>query len=180
HEINRIKKERLFSIAENEFPKIHRWTTTENYDLLEASHRGYKHINNSITCRRQFFLDKNELVFIVRDILDGNGRYNLEWRWYFSPSVDVDIHKNLIIIKDKNMQVLLSMNFLNVEGSRLLKQKGWVSRSYGSKDITTYVDLIVETNLPTDICTTLNPGNENQGTTKAWRRFMKAIKEQPN
>jgi hypothetical protein len=176
HEINQIKKDRLFSVIENDYPKIHRWTTTDNYDLLEASHRGYEQINDSITYRRQFFLDKQESVTFVRDLLYGNGRHKLEWRWFFSPLVNVNIHKDFLIVRDNKMQVLFNVIFPNVKGLDLIKRTSWFSPSYGNKVYTSVVDLSIETDLPTEMCIIFNPGNDNL-TTKAWRHFMTAIKE---
>jgi hypothetical protein len=67
-EINRLRHD-LFRLTEDAHVTIHRWHSSDDFDLLDASHDGYMRLTPGVTHRRQVWFDKAAGLWLLRDLL---------------------------------------------------------------------------------------------------------------
>ena len=181
NELNRFSKERIFQLTADDLPEVHCWTVNGDYDFLDVSHHGYERLENPMVHRRQVFLDKQEGMWIVRDLFAGHGRHWLEWYWHFAPSIRLEMCEHTLFARDKDNHVLLKVLFANVEKAKFEQRTGWISPGYGIRVKAPLVYQIQETDLPAEMWVAFVTGNgewiERRRLEKAWQRFEVAVVE---
>jgi hypothetical protein len=87
-EMNRIDPDRLFVLSADATPTVRRWQTDAGFDILEAEHDGYCRLPRPVTHRRAIVLDKAAGVWMIRDVMTGEGTHRLDL-WFHLPPVTV-------------------------------------------------------------------------------------------
>jgi hypothetical protein len=65
--------------------KVERWITGNSFDFFVGSHDGYQRLESPVLHRRSVFSLKNG-IYLVRDIVEGNGEHQVDLRWHFAPN----------------------------------------------------------------------------------------------
>jgi hypothetical protein len=132
-EINRIPDD-LFQLMSDSSPVVNQWETTENADVLDAEHNGYERLPHPVTHRRQFYFDKAENYWVIRDLVTGEGEHDLSWYFHFNSGIDLLVRDPLIVetICPEGANLLLRAQ----DGlpMTLKLEEGWVSPTYGIKN----------------------------------------------
>jgi len=123
-----------FLLAPDARPTVRRWETAPDYDLLDAEHAGYQRLPEPVTHRRQILFDKQSGLWLVRDIVTGQGTHRLDWYFHFAPlPVTTDETKPSAVRATASDGASLLLIPLSEPSLHLTIEEGWVSYRYGSR-----------------------------------------------
>lgn len=149
-EMNRFEEDQLFSMHFDAVPTLHKWITTEEYDIFDGTHTGYSRMQEAVIHRRQIYFNKNEGYWIIKDILTGEGVHLFEMFLHFS---DMNIELNSFNIKTENNVFVKQLNCHNMG---VEKQNGWLSPSYGIKYKAPIVKFYKKDRVPVEFITVIS------------------------
>lgn len=91
-----------FAFAANVRPKVNRWESNPERDVLDAEHYAYDRLAAPVTHRRIITLDKRESCWTIEDIFTGEGRHLFEFFFNFDCGLNValDDHHRATVIGD--------------------------------------------------------------------------------
>jgi len=130
------------------------WWTGQHFDLLVASHDGYRRLKSPVAHKRLVFFVKPRF-WVVIDSVEGRGSHQLELFWHFPPEPARLLSSSLQLttahgdrfgvlpVRDSDWQVELV--------------DGWHSESYGSKKSAPALRCSTQAGLPTEFATLLIP-----------------------
>ena len=131
------------------------WINGQIFDLFVGSHDGYALPDNSIVHRRYVFFRKPKF-WLVRDLLLGNGRHEIDLHWHLNPELSPsDTVEGQFTFLGKDGGVVL----FPAEGqicSKTVAQGAW-SASYGADQPAKVVRFTNATILPAEFATLLAP-----------------------
>jgi hypothetical protein len=67
-----------FAMRRDARVEVSEWRSTADYDLLEASHDGYRRLAEPVSHRRLFWFRKDPFAFLVLDRLEGSGEHEVD------------------------------------------------------------------------------------------------------
>ncbi len=144
----------LFRIKEDlTNPKVQKWASNTERDILIAEHYGYTRLKHSVVHRRKFEFDKKTNSLTILDSLDGQSEHKVELFYHFHPDVDVSQ------ISSVEYKLLQSDTILNLEFRTNLKkndiriEKSLYSKSYGVIEENERIHLTAVAKLPVEIAT---------------------------
>jgi uncharacterized heparinase superfamily protein len=155
-EINRISPD-LFQLMNDASPVVNKWDSTQQKDFLDAEHNGYKRLMKPVTHRRQFYFDKTQNYWVIRDLITGNGQHALSWYFHFDAGIDLIIRNGVTVETLCNEGANLILQATDSQPVWLELEKGWVSPSYGLKKNACVAKYWYTANLPTSITFILYP-----------------------
>jgi len=133
-EQNRFNKRSLFFLENDAKCKINLWKTTKKYDFLDAEHYGYKRLEGTVIHRRQFFFNKKESYWVIKDILMGTGRHTFDLYFHINNNVNYKVDENsLVVTIIAKGNVKLRIIPLLKKSLGLFFEDGWISKGYGQK-----------------------------------------------
>lgn len=179
-EINPIPAS-LFRLPNRANITIHHWITHYDFDLLDASHDGYRRLSPGVTHRRQIWFDKRAGLWLLHDALKviETGEHSAEagkvsdngadghsipepeidmtlWLHFAPMPIRPDRTNNAIRTENPdgpNLAVLPLGEFpLKVETST-----GWISKRYGIKEEAPVAKFAGRVKLPADLVVLLYP-----------------------
>lgn len=117
--------------------RVLRWESVDNHDLLEAEHTGYTRLNEPVTHRRQFLLNKTKNEVEITDTFIGNGEHSFEWYLH----LDVGFHseegdRKVSIFQDRKIILKIEVPDFKIMQR---EKRGWVSRAYNRRESTKIV-----------------------------------------
>ena len=141
-DISELSEQALFSLGANVKPKVLRWETGPERDVLEASHDGYLRLASPVLIRRKVVFKKTAGYWIIEDSFDlGSGRtsaINDKADHLFEICFNFDTGLNVTVGQDS--RTLAESNSASVAivpmSGRPFEAKvvdRWVSLSYGTK-----------------------------------------------
>lgn len=158
-EMQRFKERILFRFSEDARPRVLTWHTCPESDFFDGEHCGYTRLSRPVLHRRQVVFDKMRKLWLVRDLLTGQGEHTFDLCFHFAPlpidrwpggdSLAVRTHcptgANLILVP------------LATDGLSVRIFDGWVSPSYGCKAPAPVACYSKRTTVPTEFITLLFP-----------------------
>lgn len=133
-EINNFDPNRLFSLPEEAHPKVEKWVSNDNYDILIASHSGYQKLVGKVVHQRTILYNKIAKYWEITDDLSGGGWHDVEIFFHFAPGLipDNKIQNDSILLRDRTG---FQFAFLTqgLCGWDIKFRRGWISPSYGIK-----------------------------------------------
>jgi uncharacterized heparinase superfamily protein len=155
-EINTIPED-LFQLRSNASPTVNKWETTDQADFLDGQHNGYERLREAVTHRRQFYFDKVENYWIIRDLITGHGVHSLSWYFHFDAGIDLTIKDDLTVETMCQYGANLVLRAISPRSTSLEIEDGWVSPGYGIKKKAQVARYACRTELPTSIVFILYP-----------------------
>jgi hypothetical protein len=134
------------------------WLNGQTFDFFVGSHNGYRRLLDPVLHRRAVFHVKGGL-WLVRDVVEGEGRHLLETFWHFAPELKVQQERGLIFAgypatdedtEHSGLALLLDPS----SGWTTEVNEGCISPAYGSKQPAPVVRASANVDLPND-CTVL-------------------------
>lgn len=142
--------------------KAETWLNGETFNFFSGNHDGYRRLAQPVMHRRAVFHLRSGLWF-VRDLAEGEGNHLLEIFWHFAPGITVTKKETGIISAqlpsgEKNT-TCTGLTMLTVRDSVWKTEiaEGFVSPTYGSKQIAPTVRMRAEVALPADCGVLLLP-----------------------
>ena len=131
------------------------WINGQTFDLFVGSHDGYALPDNAVVHRRYVFFRKTRF-WLVRDLLLGNGKHEVDLHWHLSPELlPSNTAEGQFSFSGKSGGVVLFF----AEGqlwSKAVVQGAW-SSVYGIEQPAKVVQFTNATTLPTEFATLLVP-----------------------
>ena len=127
-DINPFDRDRLFQMSNLARVSVREWTSTSDFDRVDAEHDGYVRLKNPVKHRRCFELDKRTGVLTVRDFFEGSGEHVFEWFFHLSPEVKSERNGSTFILVAGGESA--SLNLGGIDG-KFEVRPGWYSPSYG-------------------------------------------------
>jgi hypothetical protein len=97
----------LFSWDGFAHSKVEQWIQGESCDLLIASHNGYERLPEPVTHRR-FAVSVRNGTYLIRDLVEGEGKHRLEIPWHLGPELRLVEHGLYRVKKASNGVALLA------------------------------------------------------------------------
>ncbi len=126
--------------------KVEQWIQTPELDLLVASHDGYQRLAQPVTHRRWVVSLKNGL-FLVRDIVEGQGRHRLDISWHLGRDMQL-VGQNVFRVKGAS-QGLAVVPTQGREWAEEVSKEAW-SPVYGQKAPMTVLNFSTITEVPAE------------------------------
>lgn len=133
-EINEIYPEQLFTLGNQAKPKINKWETTPDYDLLDAQHDGYLRLSKPVIHQRQIRFNKVQAYWLITDLFQGEGEHLFNFFFNFDENLAVElIDKNKAIIVDEDNSLSLALVPLDTKDLSAEIVERYVSKGYGER-----------------------------------------------
>ena len=131
--------------------RVEQWIQGPGFDLLVASHDGYRRLPQPVMHRRWVFSLKNGL-YLVRDIVEGSGRHRLDISWHLGPGMQ-SLGQNIFRARDASLGLAL----VPVQGHNWEEEvriEAW-SPVYGQKAPMTALNFGTTRDVPAEFVTVL-------------------------
>ena len=140
--------------------KAETWLKGDTFNLLVASHDGYRRLLEPVLHRRFVFHVQGGLWFI-RDVAEGQGSHLLETFWHFAPDIEVKTLPGFVFAESSahstkpRTHLALLIDRTSVWTSEITE--GFVSPAYGSKQVAPVLRISAKATLPEDCAVLLLP-----------------------
>ncbi len=122
-----------FVIGDEAHPRVLRWETGREHDLIIAEHDGYKRLAEGVTHRRSVRFEKRERWWIVEDSLTGAGEHVFRFRFHFAENLETSMRaQGIICACDKMTGARLLVAALDLDSEPEFEPR-FISRDYGAK-----------------------------------------------
>jgi uncharacterized heparinase superfamily protein len=122
-----------FVIGDEAHPRVLRWETGRERDIIAAEHDGYKRLAEGVTHRRAVRFEKLERWWLIEDSLSGAGEHVFRFRFHFAGELETSLHaQGIVSACDKMTGARLLVVALDAEDVPLLEPR-FMSREYGAK-----------------------------------------------
>jgi hypothetical protein len=122
-----------FVLGDEAHPRVLRWETTPQCDLVVAYHGGYERLRAPVTHRRAVEFHKQERYWMIEDALLGEGEHLFCFRFHFAPGLETSIHADTMLRAcDKIKNVRLFIAPLDLDERPELEPR-FASFDYGAK-----------------------------------------------
>ena len=131
-DISHIDEDQLFALGLNVQPRVNRWESTHDRDMLDAEHHAYTRLDEPVIHRRIITLDKREGYWILEDLFTGEGAHQFEFFFNFDAGLDVMIENDRrAIARDQSVAIAILPVSNNAFETKLVSR--WVSPGYGTR-----------------------------------------------
>jgi hypothetical protein len=132
-EQNAIDPKIPFVIGDEAHPRILRWETGAEHDIIVAEHDGYRRLSEGVTHRRSVRFEKRGRLWIIEDSFTGLGEHLFRFRFHFAENLDLSLHaQSTVRACDKMTGARLLVAALDLADEPSLEPR-FVSRDYGAK-----------------------------------------------
>ncbi|MEO7133240.1 MAG: alginate lyase family protein, partial [Vicinamibacterales bacterium] len=131
-ELNRfIEPNALWQLHDDARPSGVRFDLSSTGGYWEGGHTGYRRLPRPVEPRRSMWLHPEQPLLAIRDVVTGEGRHRITWRWHFDPACRVTVEGNVCRILSGDRELWLQ--FSNISAASMRLDDSWVSPSYGVK-----------------------------------------------
>lgn len=96
-EQNSTPEQAPFVIGEEADPRVLRWATNAERDVVIAEHSGYRRLDEPVTHRRAVLFQKRERWWFVEDTLHGEGVHSYSFRFHVAPGAEARAWRDGIV-----------------------------------------------------------------------------------
>lgn len=137
-----------FIIGNEARPRVLKWESNAESDLVVAEHYGYQRFAQPVLHRRSVTFDKRRRFWLIEDELTGEGTHDFSFRFLFSPGVETELRPDGIVAacdKIKGASLLIAP----LTDQRVPElDPGFVSADYGAKQASVVAHWSERTNVP--------------------------------
>jgi uncharacterized heparinase superfamily protein len=133
-ELNTITEDAPFVIGDEAHPRVLRWESNPETDVVVAEHNGYQKLSQPVVHRRSITFYKRDRLWLMEDIFTGTGEHELATRFHFNSSLEVaEYNQGAAFAGEKNSGARLLVHSLDLKKLPELEQQ-FTSRDYGAKE----------------------------------------------
>ena len=131
-EISIINEDQLFTLGPNVRPRVNAWESTDERDVLDAEHDGYRRLAEPVLHRRIITFDKREAFWMIEDQFTGEGAHQFEFFFNFDSGLEVSIEDDgRAVARDERAAIQIAPATDNTFEIKITSR--WVSPSYGTR-----------------------------------------------
>jgi len=112
-------------------PKILKWETNHERDVLIAEHSAYQRLTNPVMHTREFMFDKVRKELLITDTLIGRGKHTAEFFFHFAPEIALSQHGNIVTATHINSATLILS--LSAKPDEMFIQPSWIAPRYNRR-----------------------------------------------
>jgi hypothetical protein len=112
-------------------PKILKWETNHERDVLIAEHSAYQRLTNPVMHTREFMFDKVRKELLITDTLIGCGKHTAEFFFHFAPEIALSQHGNIVTATHINSATLILS--LSAKPDEMFIQPSWIAPRYNRR-----------------------------------------------
>src|ERR1041385_1578197 len=86
-----------FIIGNEARPRVLKWESNEETDLVVAEHYGYQRLASPVLHRRSVTFDKRRQFWLIEDELTGEGTHDFSFRFLFAPGLEIEVRPDGIV-----------------------------------------------------------------------------------
>ncbi len=133
-EQNTTEETTPFRIGDESQPRVLRWETGTDRDLIVGEHYGYRRLKSGpITHRRSVMLDKTERYWLVEDTLTGSGSHHFKFVFHLAPGLEIDESQDgPLQVRDAQTGSRLVIASMDLKEPAVFEPR-WTSRDYGAR-----------------------------------------------
>jgi hypothetical protein len=137
-----------FVIGDEAHPRVLRWETTKERDIIVAEHDGYKRLADGVTHRRTVRFEKPDRLWMIEDSLYGAGEHDLCFRFHFAEGLELSLEDvGRVCARDKMTGARFFILALDLMDALAFEPR-FVSRDYGEKSASASALWTVRANAP--------------------------------
>ena len=122
-----------FVMGDEAHPRVLRWETGDERDIIIAAHNGYKRLAEGVTHARKVQFEKRERLWIVEDSFSGTGEHVFRFRFHFVPDLETSVRaQGMVRACDKMTGAQLFVAALDLDVAPEFEPR-FMSRDYGAK-----------------------------------------------
>ena len=135
-EQNTTEQSMPFIIGDEARPRVLKWESQAQTDLVVAEHYGYQRLAQPVLHRRSVTFDKQQRFWLIEDELTGEGAHDFSFRFHFAPGLESEVRPDGIVAAcDKiNGASLLIASLTDRRAPEL--ESAFASTDYGAKQPT--------------------------------------------
>ena len=163
-EQNTIVKDLPFVIGDEAHPRVLKWESNKERDLVVAEHFGYAMLDQPITHRRAVEFDRRRRFWMIDDSLLGGGEHFFSVRFHLAHDVDASVGANgIVTVISAETTARLFIIPLDVDELPVLEPR-WTSCDYGAKMTSVSICWTLHTQAPLNKRWVILPvrANENE------------------
>jgi hypothetical protein len=146
-EISQVRKNELFAMGSNVRPKVNRWESTSERDVLDAEHHAYARLVEPVTHRRVVTFEKREGYWILEDTFTGRGRHRFEFFFNFDAGLEVGFDSGKRVTARGESATLTIVPSADHELQAKIEDR-WVSSAYGTRSSSSAIIFSLSADLP--------------------------------
>ncbi|HKR01176.1 MAG TPA: alginate lyase family protein, partial [Pyrinomonadaceae bacterium] len=122
-----------FVIGDEAHPRVLRWESGPERDIIVAEHDGYKRLAGGVTHRRSVSFDKKKRLWVIEDSFAGTGEHAFRFRFHFAEGLETCVmDSGGALACDKMTGARLVVAPLDLEAAPEFEPR-FISRDYGAK-----------------------------------------------
>ena len=157
---NDISENELWSMRRNVIPSELLWLSSDNKDIYEGCHTGYLRLNDPVRHRRRFELDKVTNNLNIIDKIECAAEHEVKCHFHFDEGVAVEIIENVVYSNRNLKNIKISFSLKNEYSLELKKE--YISKSYNSRQLSSYVVLSFKIDNTTELVTEIKNFKNDQ------------------
>ncbi len=146
----------LWTIADQAKAKCLKWETHPTHDLFVGEHYGYHGLPGSPIVHRTIYFDKEDGLWVIRDLASGGGIHQAVLRFHFCPG-EVALDEKTMAVTGSASEGSLILIPMVTEGVAARLVDSWFSPSYGVKYPVKVVEYKREGSIPLEFVTVIVP-----------------------
>lgn len=131
-EISRIHRGEMFALGPNVCPRVNRWESNANRDILDAEHHAYARLADPVTHRRVVTFDKRDRFWVLEDSFTGRGRHRFEFFFNFDVGLETGLAADHFVVAHDQHSALAVVPISSQALDAKIKTR-WVSPAYGTR-----------------------------------------------
>jgi hypothetical protein len=169
--VNQSETATAFSWRRLTQSKTEQWVQGRNFDLVMASHDGYQRLASPVTHRR-WVLSLQNGVYLVRDVVNGQGKHQLDVSWHLDQDLQL-VKESVFRVKGASHGLAL----LPAQGHGWAEEvrKEYWSPAYGQKAPMTVLNFSTTATVPQEfamLVVTLDEAHQSPGS------FVRIVEQQ--
>jgi hypothetical protein len=146
-----------FVIGDEAHPRVLRWESGSEVEVISAEHDGYRRLSPSLTHRRTVTFYKREGWWLIDDTIEGAGEHQLAIRFHLASGLEVSPHgAGAVLARDPKNGTRLLIFALDLNQLPQFEQQ-FTSRDYGAKEPSQTACWSIKSNLPRKLRWALMP-----------------------
>ncbi|MFY9610040.1 MAG: alginate lyase family protein [Blastocatellia bacterium] len=131
-EISQINRGEMFALGPNVRPRVNRWESNADRDIIDAEHHAYARLADPVTHRRVVTFDKRDRFWILEDSFTGRGMHRFEFFFNFDAGLEAGFGTDNIVVAHDQLSALA---LVPISGHALEARitTRWISPAYGTR-----------------------------------------------
>ena len=149
-----------FSWKSKAVPSVSEWLSHDRFDFVEASHNGYRRLENSPAEHSRSILFLRNEYWIMRDFVNTRGEHSYQQNFHFgsgtNPSIANSEDGSKFVREFPGGESGMGL-FVFGDGLKWRRKEGWISKAYGNRQTAPFIQVSSKGKGPQEFFTFMLP-----------------------